>query len=247
MDTNEFLGTRPRPLIMAHRGNSARCPENTMVAFQQALADGVDIIETDLHVSADGVFMCIHDLTVDRTTNGSGAVRDMTCAELQKLSASYGQQEYTQETIPRLEQLLEILPGSVALALELKTDDFLNENTCQQLRDQIKGMNALERTVTLSFSRDRLRAVRRYAPDLPTGLISMTNLIPEKEWSMAGSFWPMMFLNPFYTWLAHKSGQFVCPLDPTPDSRLWFYRLTGCDAVLTNDPAQTARALGRGR
>lgn len=245
MRAANLLNERPRPLIMAHRGNSAKCPENTLAAFRQAIADGADIIETDVHVSADDVLMCIHDATVDRTTNGQGAVAQLTCAELQHLSASYGQNEFEREIIPTLEQLLEILPESVALALELKSDDFLEEHVCHQLRDLLQRTNALDRTVILSFSRERLRAVDRYAPELPTGLISMTNLLPEKGWSMTGSFWPMMFINPLYTWLAHKSGQVVCPLDPVPDSRLWFYRLTNCDAVLTNDPAQTARALGR--
>jgi glycerophosphoryl diester phosphodiesterase len=59
---------------MAHRGNRVLCPENTLAAFRQALADGADILETDLHLTADKEFVCIHDATVDRTTNGSGAV-----------------------------------------------------------------------------------------------------------------------------------------------------------------------------
>ena len=71
----------------------------------------------------------------------------------------------------------------------------------------------------------------------------MTNFLPEAGWVMIGSFWPLMILNPLYTWLGHKNGQFICPLDPTPDARLWFYCFTGCDAVLTNDPAATRRGI----
>lgn len=216
-----------------------------MAAFRQAIADGADIIETDLHVSADGVLMCIHDATVDRTTNGQGAVRDMTCAELQSLGAGYGRAKWAAETIPTLRDVLEMLPDTMGMALELKADDFLEETVCQQLYDLLHETGSLGRAVTLSFSRERLRAVNHYAPQVPVGLISMSNLTPEAAWMMTGSFWPLMFLNPFYTWLGHKNGQFVCPLDPTPDSRLWFYRLVGCDAVLTNDPAKTRHALGR--
>ena len=63
---------------MAHRGNRVACPENTLAAFRRALDDGADIIETDLHVTADGEFVCIHDATVDRTTDGRGPVAGMT-------------------------------------------------------------------------------------------------------------------------------------------------------------------------
>lgn len=245
MAAGKFLEGRERPLVMAHRGNSARCPENTMAAFRQALAEGVDIIETDLHLSADGVFMCIHDATVDRTTDGTGAVAEMTLDTLKTLRASYGQAAFADEVIPTLAELLDILPDEVAVALELKTDAFLREDVCLRLRALLLEEGALYRTAILSFNREHLRAVKQFIPEVLTGLISMTNILPEAEWAMTGSFWPMMFLNPFYTSMAHKKKQFVCPLDPTPDSRLWFYKLTDCDAVLTNDPAQTRRALGR--
>ncbi len=65
---------KTKPYIMAHRGNRTACPENTLAAFRRAITDGADILETDLHLSADQVFVCIHDPTVDRTTDGSGAV-----------------------------------------------------------------------------------------------------------------------------------------------------------------------------
>src|SRR5690606_13217042 len=95
--------------------------------------DGADVIETDLHLSADGVLMCIHDDTVDRTTDGHGEVSQMTSAELAQLSASYGRAEFAAERIPTLRQLLEILPDGVGVGLELKSDDFLRESVCQNL------------------------------------------------------------------------------------------------------------------
>ena len=245
MDVQRVFGDRPKPYVMAHRGNSARHPENTMAAFRQAVEDGADIIETDLHVSADGILMCIHDETVDRTTDGQGKVRDMICSELQALNANYGHVRSEVSRIPTLQAVLEMLPENMGIALELKADDFLEESVCQRLHDLLKDTGSMERVVALSFSRERLRAIKQYAPAIPTGLISMTNLFPETEWTMAGSFWPLMILNPFYTWLGHKNGQLICPLDPEPDARLWFYRFVGCDAVLTNDSAQTRRALRR--
>ncbi|KPK88598.1 MAG: hypothetical protein AMJ88_18715, partial [Anaerolineae bacterium SM23_ 63] len=82
------LPGKPKPYVMAHRGNRVACPENTLAAFQRALDDGADILETDLRLSSEGVFVCIHDAKVDRTTNGSGAVSEMTLREIKTLSAA---------------------------------------------------------------------------------------------------------------------------------------------------------------
>ena len=230
---------------MAHRGNSTRCPENTLTAFREALADGADALETDLHVSTDGVFMCIHDDTLERTTNGRGAVEARTCAELQQLDASYGRAEFAGAHIPRLEELMALLPPTVALGLELKSDAFLAREVCERLEATLRAGGGVERTFALSFSEARLEAVRRYAPSLATGLITIWSALPGRQGELAGPLWPFMFFNPLYAWIAHRRGQLVCPLDPDPEPRLWYYRFLGCDAVLSNDPAKTRRALGR--
>jgi glycerophosphoryl diester phosphodiesterase len=238
------MGNRPKPYVMAHRGNSVKCPENTLAAFRQAIADGTDAIETDLHVSADGEFMCIHDATLERTTNGNGAVKVMTRETLQSFSASYGRAEFAEEKIPTLRQVLEMLPATTALALELKSDDFLEEAVCLRLWQLLQEMRAENRTVVLSFSRERLQAIRRYTPGISMGTITMFDLMPGLG-EMTGPWWPFMLLNPFYVMIAHQRDQLACPLDPTPEPRLWLYKLLGCDAVLTNDPALTLRKLGR--
>ncbi len=100
-----IIPNRPKPYLMAHRGNRVACPENTLAAFRRALVDGADIIETDLHLTADGVFVCIHDATVDRTTNGHGPVAEMTLAQMKSLSASYGRAEFQGEQVPTLAEL----------------------------------------------------------------------------------------------------------------------------------------------
>lgn len=240
-----MLAGRPKPLIMAHRGNSARCPENTLPAFRMALADGADALETDLHVSTDGVFMCIHDGTLDRTTNGSGPVEARTCAELQRFDASYGRPEFAGASIPRLEEVIALLPPNVALGLELKSDAFLAADVCERLEATLRAGGVVDRAFALSFSEARLDAIRRYAPSLATGLITLWSAMPGRRGELAGPLWPFMFLNPLYTWIGHRRGQLICPLDPDPEPRLWYYRWLGCDAVLSNDPAKTRRALGR--
>lgn len=238
------LPGKARPYLMAHRGNKVACPENTLVAFQRALDDGADIIETDLHLTVDGVFVCIHDATVDRTTNGSGAVASMTLAEIKELSAAYGRPEFVDERVPTLAELAAILPDSVALALELKTDRFLEPRVSLHLVRELERIGVCGRTVVLSFSFARLRSVRAVAPDIPVGWITLRRLWPRREPELLGPFWPLLLLNPAYVARAHRSNQLVCPLDPAPDKRLWLYRWLGCDAVLSDDPGATRRALG---
>ena len=239
------LPDRPKPYVMAHRGNRVACPENTLAAFRRALQDGADILETDLHLTADGAFVCIHDGTVDRTTNGHGAVAEMTLSELKQLNASYGRPAFQSERVPTLAELTAILPRDVALALELKTDRFLELEVSERLADELGEAEVRGRCMALSFSLPRLHALGAVAPDILGGWISLFRFLPLHQVQLTGPLWPVLFLNPFYVWLAHRAGQFVAPLDTTPDSRLWYYRILGCDAVLSDDPGATLRALGR--
>jgi glycerophosphoryl diester phosphodiesterase len=241
------LPGKPKPYVMAHRGNRVACPENTLAAFRRALEDGADILETDLHLTRDGVFVCLHDATVDRTTNGQGRVDALTLSELKQLSANYGRTEFALERVPTLAELAALLPAEIMLALELKTDAFCKPAVARRLADELQALGVRARTVVLSFHMPRVLAVRAAAPDIPIGYITMSNPLPNTDAQLFGPFWPLAVINPFYARLAHARGGLACPLDPTPDSRLWLYRLLGFDAVLTDDPAATLRALGRVR
>jgi glycerophosphoryl diester phosphodiesterase len=112
--------------VAAHRGLCSQYPENTISAFRAALEAGVDQIETDIQVTKDGELVLIHDLQVDRTTNGTGYVYDFTFEELRKLDAGNG------ERIPTLRELMELVkdvPG-LTLDLELKVVPL---PSCEQL------------------------------------------------------------------------------------------------------------------
>ena len=192
------LEGKTKPYVMAHRGNRVACPENTLAAFRKALTDGADILETDLHLSADGTFVCIHDDTVDRTTDGSGSVASMTLSELKALSASYGRDGYQEERIPTLDELAAIIPENVALALELKSDAFLKTDTCRHLTTALDRTGVRNRTLLLSFGLPRLRATRTIAPDIPIGWITLSRPWPCREVELLGPFWPWLMVNPLY-------------------------------------------------
>ncbi len=230
---------------MAHRGNQVACPENTLAAFRHAIADGADILETDLHLSADQVFMCIHDDTVDRTTDGSGAVAELTLKELKQLSASCGREEFAEERVPTLAEVAELLPEDIALALELKTDRFLEPEVCLRLAEELGTAGVRNRTVFLSFSTRRLKAIQHAAPDLPTGFITMDEKWPLNDFDLMGPAWNLLLRNPLYVIIAHLRGQLVAPLDPASTDRYNWYRLLKVDAVLADDPSAARIALGR--
>ena len=100
--------------IMGHRGAAAYEPENTLRSIRTALAMGVAAVEVDVQLTRDGELAVIHDDTVDRTTNGTGAVRDFTLAELKKLDVGRG------EAIPSLAEVVEEVAGKAHLVIEVK-------------------------------------------------------------------------------------------------------------------------------
>ena len=120
----------PTPIVIGHRGAAGVAPENTLASFRRGLADGAAILESDVHLSRDGVPMLIHDDELSRCTNGSGRVRDHTADELQRLDAAFrwtpdGGRGFPERgrghRIPRLDETLEALPRA-RLNLELKED-----------------------------------------------------------------------------------------------------------------------------
>jgi glycerophosphoryl diester phosphodiesterase len=232
---------------MAHRGNSAAAPENTPASFRRALADGADLLETDLRLTRDGAFVCLHDATLWRTGGVSLAAADVTLAELKCHPVACGRPEFGEERVPALPELLEFLPPDVGLALELKSGRFLEPEVGRQLGSLLRAFGVLGRTAVLSFDFGLCRAVRREVPGLRAGFITLKGrLPPEGEAEMVGPAWPLLLVNPLFPWIAHRRGLWVAPLDENPDRLLWYYRAIGCDAVLTNDPAATLRRLGRG-
>ena len=241
------LPGRQRPYVMAHRGNSAACPENTLPAFVRALADGADLLETDLRLTADGALVCIHDATVDRTTDGRGAVADLDLNDLQKLDASRGRAGFAGVTVPTLAEVVALLPDDRGLVLELKTDRFLEEPVARRLVADLTNAGVHGRVALVSFSLPRLRAVQQVAPELPIGHITLRKLTPPRAVQLAGPWWPALFWNPLYVRQAHRRGIVVCPLDDAPFARLWYYRLLGCDVLMAGDTARLAAALGRAR
>lgn len=115
------------PVIIAHRGASAYAPENTLLAFEKAIEMGAVIIETDVHQTKDSVLVLMHDLTLDRTTNGKGLIKNITAQEFKtlKINRSENGTAINLETLPTLEEAISLINGRCKLLIELKKgNDF---------------------------------------------------------------------------------------------------------------------------
>lgn len=122
--------------VAAHRGDSYNYYENTLSAFRAAIASGSDMIETDVHLSADGVLVLIHDDTVDRTSNGKGRVDKMTFEELRALNVG---DTASPERIPTLKELFDlVLDTGVTLNIEIK--EYYNEQNATRCAQCIEGV-----------------------------------------------------------------------------------------------------------
>lgn len=231
---------------MAHRGNNVLCPENTLTSFLQAVQDGADIIETDLHLSEDGHFICIHDASVDRTTDGTGKIAEMTLGEIKEFNASSYHSTYRKrEPIPSLPETIDVLPEDMVLALELKPDVFRTLNTAEKLVDCLFKRDMLNRVLILSFDIQHLKTIKQISNEIPVGLISMARLVPPLGVDVFGVFYPFVCINPGIIRASHKRNQLFCPLDPKPDQRLPFYKRLGVDAILSDNPQATRIALNK--
>ncbi|WP_020391833.1 glycerophosphodiester phosphodiesterase [Kribbella catacumbae] len=145
-------------IITGHRGALGSEPENTLRSFRRAVADGCDEIELDLRVTADGELVVLHDATVDRTTNGTGAVAELPFAVLRSLDAGLG------EVVPTWSETVEAIP--VRFQAEVKAVEAV-----PLLAASLKDSALADRTLVTSSSPDILLAIRSLLPSVETGLI----------------------------------------------------------------------------
>lgn len=156
----------PLPLAFAHRGGSRLWPENTLFAFQQAAALGYDHFETDIHLTRDGVLVTCHDARLERTTDGTGLIRDHTLGELKRLDAGYyfttdGGASFPYRgrgvTIPTLAEVLEALPDA-RFTIEIKPDD---PAVVTELLRLVERLDLRDRIIVGSFQPRMLRDLRQ--------------------------------------------------------------------------------------
>jgi len=146
------------PLVIAHRGASGTCPENTLAAFRQAVALGATMIELDVQLTRDGCVVVLHDDTLDRTTNGRGPLRRATLAEVERLDAgAWFDPRFAGEPVPTPAAVLCAVPVRVNVELKSGDDDGLEARALEV----VHAAGASERVVWSSFDWARLERLRR--------------------------------------------------------------------------------------
>ncbi|MFE4488144.1 glycerophosphodiester phosphodiesterase [Bacillus altitudinis] len=157
--------------IIAHRGSSSAAPENTIAAFDVAVEQGADYIELDVQMTMDQHVVVIHDDTVDRTTNGNGLVKSYTLDQLKKLDAgSWFDQQYTNERIPTLQEILERYSQRIGILIEIKHPK--RQIGIEKAVARIINRFAYSRHIIIqSFDVHALQRIKAFAPSLRTALI----------------------------------------------------------------------------
>jgi glycerophosphoryl diester phosphodiesterase len=160
-------------ILYGHRGARNEAPENTLTGFRHALGKGIDSFEFDVHLTADDQLAVIHDPTVDRTTNGKGAVAAMTMAELARLDARSIFPEWPEPAgVPSLAEVLDLIGGAKRMEIEIKTDRPERlARVAELVIDAVRRYDLAARATVTSFDPVALEAVARLAPGQRRGFI----------------------------------------------------------------------------
>jgi len=178
-------------LVAAHRGGALLWPENSLLAFRNAVALGADFLEFDVHLSKDGEVIVIHDATLDRTTTGTGPVRERTLAELRALRLKDRGGVATAEPIPTLDDVVAVAAvGKRRMLLEIKPDD--RRRRYQGIEEKVVAV--LDRhgvtgsTVVMAFERETWRRIRELRPDIAAGALYSPGTLRSMETTLAKEF-----------------------------------------------------------
>jgi glycerophosphoryl diester phosphodiesterase len=190
---NHWLTARDRPLVIGHRGASAHAPENTLLAFAMARAQGADGVELDVTLCASGEVVVIHDDTVDRTTDGKGRVRDLPLAALRRLDAGQGQR------IPTLDEVIAATADAdppFLLNIELKPSVVLRNKLATAVVDAVRREGCAARVLFSSFDPMIVRRLAQLAPEVPRGILYHHAMPALLRWVWLGPLAPHEFCHP---------------------------------------------------
>ncbi len=238
-----------RPQIIAHRGFSERYPENTMLAFEEAVRAGADGIELDVQFSKDRELVIMHDETLGRTTNGNGLVKDATLSELKELEApGRFPGQYGVCRIPTLEEYFGLARESGILTnIELKTGVFEYEGIEEAVDRLIHQFGLEERVIISSFNHFSVKRMQRIDPELKYGFLS-------EDWIInAGAYVASQQVQCYHpafsslTWDAVRElKQYGIELNPytiTEEKDVRDLAEKGIDGLIGNDPVMIRRVL----
>ena len=158
------------PQVIGHRGAAGYAPENTLAAFQKGFELGVNWVEADVKTTIDGVYVLMHDATVDRTTNGTGPVTHLSIEEIKDLdTGSWFDLQYKDLQVPTLEELLGWAREKVGVCLDL--DPGLGLTDIEKIVSQIQSFDLAQQSLMISSNVELLHHVKEVCPELTTGIL----------------------------------------------------------------------------
>ncbi|MEI6503689.1 MAG: glycerophosphodiester phosphodiesterase family protein [Armatimonadota bacterium] len=225
------------PELMAHRGNSALAPENTLAAFAEALQSPAQSMELDVYLSGDGAVVVMHDPTVDRTTNGTGAIAEMTLRQLKTLDAgSWFGPGFVGEPVPTLAEVVALVGDRLKLNVEIKS--AADPDSSRKVVEVLREGGVLAQSMISSFGLGALLETRKLWPEGTLALIAGKG----EDLQIAidhGLQWFNVYYHeatPALVQRAHEAGLqvMVWTMD---DPVLWpHYAQMGVDGICTNAP-----------
>lgn len=169
----------PKTLIIAHRGASGYAPENTMASFQKAIEMGADGIEFDVQLSKDKKLVVCHDERVDRTTDGSGFIKDLTLDEIKGLNAGkWYSEKFTNERIPTLIEVLDLVKGKdILINIELKNGIIKYNGLEEEVISLLRKLHMEQNVIVSSFNHNSLIKIKKLNKNIKTGILYVAELI----------------------------------------------------------------------
>lgn len=235
-----------KPLFIAHAAGAGCAPENTLAGVRLALRAGADGVEVDVRASRDGVPILLHDATLERTTDGSGAVADLTLAQIRRLDAgakAFGG-AFRGEPVPTLAEALSLTKGRALLVAEVKVPGL--EETVLQV---IAAAAAWPWVMVSSFHRPVVEKLKALAPQLACALVSRETAVKEDSAAFmdaaarlgvsAVALWHP-HIDETVTAAAHRRGLAVHAWTVDQPQEIQRLARAGIDAIITNDPAAAA-------
>ncbi|GAE35621.1 glycerophosphodiester phosphodiesterase [Halalkalibacter akibai] len=229
--------------ILAHRGFSSQYPENTMAAFQAAIDIGADGIEFDVQLTKDHVAVVIHDLTLERTTTGTGFVRQHTASELKELSAgAWFSEKFKEENIPTLEEVLIWAKNhkqSFTLNVEVKGRVEDRDLALKTILPLIRNYKMEDRIIVSSFDHKTVCRFNEQAPFIETAVIVMAALYkPEdylRQMNVLGYHFSFVSLLEEEIQSLLKKGFRLRPYTVNDEKGMKRFIELGCDAIFTDE------------
>ncbi|MBI4789860.1 MAG: glycerophosphodiester phosphodiesterase [Chloroflexi bacterium] len=171
-------------LVVAHRGGSALAPENTLGAFTNALQIGVDMVETDVHVSKDGELVIMHDPSVSTTTNGSGQIGDLLLADIKKLNAAakFADAKWSPQEVPTLAQVLDTVKGKTGIQIEIKltAGNARYPGIERKVVDQVNARGMADQVIVISFDFPTIKAIKAIDARIKTGALARADYLSSR-------------------------------------------------------------------